>query len=198
MNTREKILTTIVIVCSIVTSASLIRCYNLTNDYNNTLKTTSEFMTILETEGSIVPKIYIGEKYLFGESFNFSNWSHYTKQTTYLERYSGNLKEVIAIMKFQVHLLGEDPELFEQCLYSIYDFQQSVNSSDRHCIPYVAWKGRYADCPIAIHTPGEPSKYDDTDVWAIMILNNGSFSIETTYYVDTGTLKELPFVLGTD
>ena len=143
MNTREKILTTIVIVCSIVTSASLIRCYNLTNDYNNTLKTTSEFMTILETEGSIVPKIYIGEKYLFGESFNFSNWSHYTKQTTYLERYSGNLKEVIAIMKFQVHLLGEDPELFEQCLYSIYDFQQSVNSSDRHCIPYLPFQATY-------------------------------------------------------
>lgn len=198
MNTHEKIFTAIVIVCIIVTSASLVRCYNLTNDYNHALETTNEFMSILELEGSIVPKIYIGEKYLFGEAFNFSNWSHYPKQTTYLERYSGHLKEVIAIMKFQVYLLGEDPELFEQCLYAIYDFQKSVNLSNGHCVPYVAWRGKYIDCPIASHYSEEPSKYDEVDVWAIMILFKTDLGGETTYYVDTETLKQLPFVLGTD
>ena len=198
MNKREKILTSTAIVCIIVASASLVRCYNLTNDYNHALETTSEFMSILELEGSIVPKIYIGEKYLFGEAFNFSNWSHYPKQTTYLERYSGHLNEVIAIMKFQVYLLGEDPELFEQCLYAIYDFQKSVNLSNEHCVPYVAWNGRYADCPIAPHYPEEPSEYDDVDIWAIMILFNDTLGTERTYYVDTETLKELPFYSGTD
>jgi hypothetical protein len=198
MNKREKIFTSMVLVCIIVASTSLVRCYSLTNDYNHALETTNNFMSVLELERSTIPKIYVGEKYLFGEAFNFSNWSHYPKQTTYLERYSSHLKEVIAIMKSQVHLLGEDPELFEQCLYSIYDFQKSANLSDGHCIPYVAWKGKYIDCPIAFHDPGEPSKYDNVDVWAIMILFNDRYGIETTYYVDTGTLKGLPFYLGTD
>ena len=201
MNTLEKILAAMVIVCLIVTSASLVRCYNLTNDYSYALETTSEFMSTLELEGSIIPKIYVGEKYLFGEAFNYSNLSHYIKLRDYFENYSSHLKEVIAIMQFQVYLLGEDPELFEQCLYSIHDFQRSINLSDGNFMPYIAWKGKYADCPIAFHDPEEPSKYDNVDVWAIMVLNSWFDVLDihyTIYYVDTETQKELPVYGGCD
>lgn len=194
MNKREKILIAVLVVCSIVTGGSLVICCSL----NDSLKKTSEFMSVLELQGVVIPKIYIGEKYLFGEAFNFSNWSYSPKQMTYLERYSSHLGEVITIMKSQVYLLGEDPELFEQCLYAIHDFQRSINSS-RIGIPYVAWRGRYSDCPMSVYYySGEPSKYDDTEVWAIMILFNDIFGIMTTYYVDTETQKQLPFVLGTN
>ena len=192
MNNREKILVSMVIVCIIVISALIVGYHNLNNNYIYSVEISNEFWGILESEGENVPKIFVGEKYLFGEQFNSSNWSNYSKMLDYLKKYSNHLFEVVEFMKFQVYSLGEDPELFEKCLYALYDFKNSIQSDGEFCLPYIAWKGKYADCPIAIHTPGEPSKYDNEDVWAITLLYDGMFGIQKTYYVDTETIAQLP------
>ena len=86
MNNREKILASMIIVCIIFISVLIVGYHNLNNNYKYTVEISNEFWGILESEGENIPKIFVGEKYLFGEQFNSSNWSNYSKMLDYLKK----------------------------------------------------------------------------------------------------------------
>ena len=200
MNSLERILASIVIICFVMIGALSLNYYNLNKDYTYSIGTMSELLPLLESEVDNVPKIFVGDNYLFGNSFNFSNLSNCLKQANY-ERYKSHLPELINFMISQVYLLNEDPELFEKCLNSIYDLKQLTKSENVSSLPFVAWKGKYIDRPMAMNYP-EFSEYNEIDVWSIVIIH-GHFiedmwlSGYDIYYVNTETMEPFSFRMGT-
>jgi len=203
MNKRERILTSAVIVCFALMSVILIEWFQTNANYEKIVETAS----VLEIQGFILPKVYVGEHRVYGGPFNFSIWEQ--QQESFVKRYAGHFQEIVEIMKMQVALLGEDPVLFERCLYSIYDIQEYLNSTNKSMYfgPYVAWKGRYGDCPITFHYSEESKELNETEVWAITILGGTEVTIPdsnqtssfiwiipNTYFVDIEMCKTLPFV----
>jgi hypothetical protein len=175
----------------------IIENINLKKDFDLASSTSHEFMEILESQEEIVPKIFVGEEYLFGEEFNYSSFLKLSLENEFIERYLPYVGEVISFLKFQVYFLNEDPQLFESCLLAIHDFKESQDSG-KYLVPYIAWKGKYIDYPMASNFFEEPTKYDNMEVWAITILDFRRLSIETTYFVNSETVEQLPFVITTN
>ena len=173
-------------------SALIVSNHNLNKDCSLATKSSYGFMSILESQQEIVPKIFVGEEYLFGEEFNYSKFLEFSLENKFIERYISYIDEVINLMKFQVYFLNEDPELFEQCLFEIHEFKESYQSG-KYLVPFVAWKGICKNCPLGFYDPNEPTEYDNMDVWAITILDFRGFGIETTYFVNAETIEQLPF-----
>jgi hypothetical protein len=146
-----------------------------------------------------LPEVYVGNHSIFSYEFNTSKWYNGSFSETYLEKYSNFSKELIEIMKIQVAVLGEDPDLFERCIYSIGD-----NDSNEICLPCFAWKGKFADCNNhwILDDFEDKSKYGNKEVWELTFIICGkdisSFYVINTYYVDVDTLTPFPFIETTN
>jgi len=142
----------------------------------------------------LLPEIIVGNQTIWGQNVNLTDWYKLPYPEIFIEKYQNHSKELIEIMKMQVALLGEDPDLFEKCIYSIKEINEFLQNETTTCLPLWAHKKTFQG-------GGEGfEEYNGKEVWELTFSfgEAGELIVMYTYYVDVDTFEPFPFVIGTD
>ena len=142
-----------------------------------------------------LPEVYVKNQSIYACTPNISKWHYGPYFKTYIEKYSNHSKELIEIMKMQVVLLGEDSDLFEDCIdSSIKEIHRYINDTEV-ILPCFAWKGKFADSGNLLGWMRWEERimhiYGDKEVWILMFIIDAPHYLNTiihTYYIDIDTL----------
>lgn len=144
----------------------------------------------------ILPEVYVENQSIWTSTFNTSKWYTFPYPYIFIEKYSNHSKEVIEIMKMQVALLGEDPELFEKCIRSVQGTFQLSNSSEvpEDLVSVLCWARKET------FTGWDEYREDNgKEVWALTYTTKANDIVGMiTYYVDINILQVLPWTICTD
>lgn len=197
MKTSKKILVSGLVICSILAGALISGCTTTMSEKKaeSIKEEISKIPYVFPYDPEVLlPEVIVGNQSIWGSNVNLTVFYKLPYYRIFIKKYYNQSKELIEIMKMQVALLGEDPELFEKCIYSIKEVAESLQNDSETCLALLArrtiFQGGYCD-----------KKYNGREVWELTFSFTGPNEPITrmaTFYVDVHTLEPFPFVCETD